>query len=248
MKERLIFILKYFLYWLVFFIFFRLVFVIYHFGKFPGIGVGDFMLIFINGMKLDLSMTGYFVLFPSFILLLLSWFKNDYLMPIIKIYTLILLFVVTLLEITDLELYNYWRFRLDETVLDYINTPKDMLASLYWYHYPILIIAIGSIYCLFYLFLYKRIVLNLNIKNLKGSWQSSLIFLFILPALIIPIRGGFSTSPINTAAVYFHNDLVVNHSAINPIWNLMFTLTENKKLKFSEVSYTSIVRYILHDI
>jgi len=107
-----------------------------------------------------------------------------------------------------------------------------MLANLSWYHYPILFISIAVIYFIFHRYIFRKYVLRNYLDNLKGNWKSSLVFLFIFPIMIIPIRGGLGTSPINTGAVYFHKDIVVNHAAINPIWNLLYAVTINDKLKF----------------
>jgi phosphoglycerol transferase MdoB-like AlkP superfamily enzyme len=65
------------------------------------------------------------------------------------------------------------------------------------------------------------------------------VFYFLcIPLLIIPIRGGLQTAPINTGSVYFHQEAYVNHVAVNPVWNLIYTITEGEKLSQS-VSYMS---------
>jgi len=232
MKSKFFFFLKYFIFWVIIFTFFKLIFIIYHLEKFNDTRLIDYILIFINGFKLDFSLIGYFFLIPTLLLVVLSLFKNNLLKPIINIYTLVLLFFVSFLEIIDMELYNYWGFRLDETFLDYINTPKEMLANLLWYHFIILLATLGILYFFMYKLLYLNLFINDQLKNSKHDWKSSLIFFVILPVLIIPIRGGLSTSTINTGSVYFHNDIIVNHAAINPIWNLLYTVTESEKLKF----------------
>jgi phosphoglycerol transferase MdoB-like AlkP superfamily enzyme len=44
-------------------------------------------------------------------------------------------------------------------------------------------------------------------------------------ALIIPVRGGFQTIPVNQSNVYFSNKMFANHAAVNFIWNFFNTLT-----------------------
>ena len=46
--------------------------------------------------------------------------------------------------------------------------------------------------------------------------------------LIIPIRGGFGKAPMNVGAVYFHENTFANHAAINVVWNVGFSLTEDR--------------------
>ena len=47
------------------------------------------------------------------------------------------------------------------------------------------------------------------------------MFLCFCPeSLIIPIRGGFGVAPINAGTVYFSENMFVNHTAINVVWNV----------------------------
>jgi phosphoglycerol transferase MdoB-like AlkP superfamily enzyme len=61
-------------------------------------------------------------------------------------------------------------------------------------------------------------------------WGETVFYFLCLPLLIIPIRGGLQTAPINTGSVYFHQNTYINHAAVNPVWNLVYTITENGKL------------------
>ena len=65
------------------------------------------------------------------------------------------------------------------------------------------------------------------------NWVEPVFYFLCLPLLIIPIRGGLQTAPINTGSVYFHQEAYVNHAAVNPVWNLVYTLVEGEKLSQS---------------
>ncbi|MBT7817164.1 MAG: LTA synthase family protein, partial [Polaribacter sp.] len=65
-----------------------------------------------------------------------------------------------------------------------------------------------------------------NSKKINfGSWLEIPLFLLITAALIIPLRGGFQTIPVNQSNVYFSNKMFANHAAVNFIWNFFNTLT-----------------------
>jgi len=53
----------------------------------------------------------------------------------------------------------------------------------------------------------------------------------LIPLMIIPIRGGIGLAPMNLSKVYFSSNLFSNHLAVNTIWNILFSLTEEKDLK-----------------
>ena len=232
MKSRIIFFLKYCTIWLVILLLFKLTFIIYHADKFRQVGFVDFVLIFVYGLKLDISLEAYMVTIPVLSFVFFFWSKKHLEFKIIRIYTLIILMIITLLNIIDLALYSYWNYRLDYTVLNYIDTPGEMLANLRWYHYFILVGALIFSWLIFYRGVFAKLFRKADSLPGEGGWKSGLVFLLILGALIIPIRGGLGTASLNVGAVYFHKRAIVNHAAINPVWNFVFSLTEKQDMEY----------------
>lgn len=233
MKSRLSFFLRYFVFWLSIFLFFKLTFILYHIQKFESLSVSDFLGIFVHGFKHDLSVSSYLLVIPTLLLILLSVFRKKIFLTIINVYTLILFIVVALLLVIDHELYNYWGFRLDDSFLQYISTPKEMLASLGLISYLFLFLLIVVLYFLGYRLFYKRWVTRGADEMFKGTWISAPVFLLFVPVLFLFMRGGLSTGTLNTGTVYFHKDIMVNHSAINPVWNFLYAITKRSKLNYS---------------
>lgn len=232
MKERLLFFIKYYLFWILLFGFFRLLFIIYHFDKFETSSFFDYLAILMHGLKLDLSMASYIMFFPTLIFILFSGFKNKIEMPVIFGFSLIILTIVTILHLVDLELYDYWRFRLDDEFLSYMEHPKEMLANMQWYHYIFLLVILFAVNYFFIKVVYAKL-LYFNIKIAKRSWTSIVVFIILFMALIVPMRGGLGVAPINIGSVYFHKEIIVNHATINPVWSLLFSYTEKDKLNYS---------------
>ena len=233
MKERLLFFGKYIIFWLAIFTFFKLIFVVYHISKMNGISLGIFLGIFYHGFKHDASITGYILILPSLLIIFLSFFKNRLLIKMISIYTMFLTAVISILEMIDLELYNYWRFRLDNAFAENLSTPKEMLANVNYFQLILLIIIVAILFYGIYNVFYRKFVLR-KLNNIeKPDWKVSLLFIIITGMLFLPIRGGVSTAPLNTGSVYFQNNIVVNHAAINPVWNLFYSVTESDKLRYS---------------
>ncbi|TXD46679.1 LTA synthase family protein [Polaribacter sp. IC073] len=131
---------------------------------------------------------------------------------------------MTLLLIIDASLYASWGTRLDTTLLTYLNTPEVMLASVSSFQ-----LISGLIFWLLtsYVFIkiFKRTI-HKNIEKLSiGNWLQAPVFLLITAALIIPLRGGLQTIPVNQSNVYFSSKMFANHAAINFIWNFSNALT-----------------------
>tara|TARA_R110002049_G_scaffold82223_8_gene209310 strand:- start:13940 stop:15796 length:1857 start_codon:yes stop_codon:yes gene_type:complete len=224
LKNRLLFNISYFLLWIGYFVFARLFFLLFYFEKTQELGFITSVKTFLYGLRLDASFSAYLSIIP-FLLILFSIFINPKKIgSLIKWYSYFLIIFVSLLLIIDASLYESWGIRLDTTLLTYINTPEVMLAStstfqlisglLFWFLTSFIFIKF-----------FKKII-NKKIKtlNTKNKLQAP-IFLLVTVALIIPLRGGLQTIPVNQSNVYFSNKMFANHAAINFIWNFSNALT-----------------------
>ncbi|MFC2137200.1 LTA synthase family protein [Bacteroidota bacterium] len=134
------------------------------------------------------------------------------------------------LIISDIALYDFWGFRLDDSFLDYINTPKDMLASVNFFQFILFIVLNIILFYLLKFIIYNKFISRHLNSITNRSYLSAAIFLFMFPLLFFPIRGGMDTATLNSGSVYFHKEIFYNHAAINPVWNLFYTITEKEKL------------------
>ena len=223
-KNRLLFNTSYFFLWIGYFVFARLFFLLFHFEKTKEIGFSTSIKTFLYGLHLDISFSSYLCLIP-FLLIIFSLFINPKKIGnIIKWYSYILLTFITLLLIIDASLYEAWGVRLDTTLLAYIDTPDVMIASVSNFQ-MISGILFWSVISFIFIQIFKEII-NKNIEKLKTeNWLQAPLFLFITAALIIPVRGGLQTIPVNQSNVYFSSKMFANHAAVNFIWNFSNTLT-----------------------
>ena len=144
MKQRLKFFIAYILFWLVFFVACKLIFLFYHNSLSFQLRFAEWAGIFIHGLKLDFSATGYILILPVIILIIFSIINSKVFYFILNIYTIALLVISLVFVTIDLELYKYWGFRLDNTPLLYINKPGEMLASVQWYTIVISLLFIAA--------------------------------------------------------------------------------------------------------
>lgn len=223
-KNRLLFNIYYFLLWIGYFVFARFFFLLFYFDQTKELGFLTTLKTFVYGLQLDTSFTAYLCIIP-FLLMMISVFINSKKIGIIiKWYSSILIVFFSLLLIIDASLYQSWGTRLDTTLLTYLNTPEVMVASASSYQ-----IIIGTIFWIvtafFFIQLFNRIITKKIKKVEQGFWLQSFVFLLMTAALIIPIRGGLQTIPINQSNVYFSSKMFANHAAINYNWNFFNALT-----------------------
>lgn len=194
---------------------------LYHFEQSAPLAFREWIGIFANGIRMDLSFTGYILLLSGvFIALLFFTSKGTYLF--FKYFTLILLVIFTLILAGDMELYRNWGYRIDATPLFYLKTPGEAFASIkIWLILVLLILSFLII--LVSIKLYLKLVLKTPL--LKGKWWMVPIFLFLSATMIIPIRGGFGVAPMNPGKVYFSHNVFSNHAALNGLWNMIYGMT-----------------------
>jgi phosphoglycerol transferase MdoB-like AlkP superfamily enzyme len=233
LKPFLFFYFRYIVFFLAIQMLFRIIFLIIYHNLAKDVGIWDQLLTLAYGMKLDISVTGYILMFPTLVLIVFSAFNSDMFKKIIGVYTFLILLLLVPAYFTNLVIYKYWKTPTDSSILDYISTPKEMVASISTIYLLILILMMALIIYALHFKIYRAWVTKPLQALRERSFLAAAMFLLLFPSLIIPIRGGLATSPINTGVVYFHQNTFVNHAAVNPVWNLVYSITE--KDQFSNV-------------
>jgi phosphoglycerol transferase MdoB-like AlkP superfamily enzyme len=234
-KRRIFFQLRYFLYWVLYFIATRALFLLYHPDKSRLLSVADIGKTFLYGLRLDLSFTAYVCVIPFLLCLISAIVQQLKVATVIRYYTYTLLVLLSLLVTADLELYNFWGFRLDATPLQYLNTPGEMLASAetapIWL---LLLITIGLSGA--FILLYRAFLKGPFTQALKRWTVAGISFVYLL-LLILPMRGGVQQIPINQSIAYFSNNTYANHASLNMPWNLMSALLKYGKQSKNPYQY-----------
>lgn len=221
MTAKFKFILLYFLSWVIFFDLMRLVFFLYHFSKTRQLPFRTILGSFCYGTKMDMAVAAYITVPVCLFVLLSLWIRFFKRLPVYKIYTIIVLLLVSVICLADLEIYSSWGVRLDTTPLRFVLTPKEAYASIS--HIPLFFVGLifFAAYILFYfcfVYILKRIFFQ---EQQRFKWQTAALLLFFTGAMIIPMRGGLQQTPLNQSSVYFSTHNYANQSAINPVWNLL---------------------------
>ncbi|HJZ40114.1 MAG TPA: LTA synthase family protein [Bacteroidales bacterium] len=227
MKTRLIFFIRYFVFWLVLFLLAKCVFLLYHMNHTITLNAAGVFGIFRHGLLLDLSAVSYITLTPLILLLLTSYSKGTLPFRLISIYTLIVMIPVIIFTLADLEVFKYWGTRLDNTALRFISTPREMLASAAWITIFLLFAGFVALNILAYLLYRRKIAMQLAHSE-KPRWKGLLVFLLLVPFLLLLARGGTGIAPISVSRVYFHPDPYPNFAAINVLWNVGHSWLEKK--------------------
>ena len=217
MKKRTIYMAAYFVFWLSFFVFFRAVFLLYHQELSANLSWPVIFHSFFYGFQLDLSFTAGLCLFP-FLLVGFSIYTRprSWIRKTLNYYTVLFIFLTTLLCTSDLELFRVWGFRLDASPLLYLNTPQEMMVSIgsspLW-----LLIILNVLINLFFSQAYRQLLHPLPATFEKQSPRHLPLYLLITILLLIFL-------PTRRSSAYFAEQHFANQAALNVPWNFSFSI------------------------
>lgn len=216
----------------------RLAFLVYFREKLEGNSSLENCKVFLYGLRLDLSITGYIFIIPLLLYITFS-FLNRHKLPLgfLKIYQIVFVVLFSIITIIDLQIYHAWGTKVNEKVFSYaFKFPKEAMASSA--SSPVLLlsfilIALLAISLFLFREFYKQPILipkyNKKIHALVGIVLLSLTFLCI--------RGGLGVAPNNQSMAYFSTHQILNHAAVNTEWNLLSSFFASKKTKKNPYNY-----------
>ncbi len=211
-------------FWVAFFVLARGLFLAYHAGLTAALPAREVALTFLYGIRLDASLAAYFAL-PALVGLALGRRLPPSRLGarILLIYTVLLLMAATLAVVVDLELYGHWGFRIDTTLAQYLNTPREMAASagaapVGWLVALYVALVVGGAWA------YQRTLGRWAARTAPAvpQWRTAGIALGWAALLVLPLRGGWQQIPVNQSDVYFSTRPFANHAAVNAGWNLLY--------------------------
>ncbi|HEU4570869.1 MAG TPA: LTA synthase family protein [Gemmatimonadales bacterium] len=218
MRPRLLFLLRYCLFWLGFFVLGKLVFLAWFYPETLTLPAGTAVGIVVHGLRMDAAATAYLAAVP-FVLVTLSTFAPwHWLRPIILGWTVPLIVFVAGLTAGDLELYREWGYRIDASWLQYLDTPREMAASIASQPLWALVLIILALSALG-VWVFVRWIVPHRTAFERAHPVVALLTALLTALLAVPARGGWQLAPINHSTVYFSNSDFANQAAVNVAWS-----------------------------
>ncbi len=220
----------YFIPWMTFFWLNKAVFLLWNVDQTCRLSFGEIAGIFGYGLKMDVSAACYLLIFPGLVLFFRFVVLKSFADRMVRIYTIVVLIFAAFLFVLDLGLYPHWGTRVNITAFNYVHDAVAMKASVSIAAAAGGILSSGVLSWGF-MVLYNRLFPQGFFTEGRPGAVHSFIWLLLTASLIIPMRGGFDTSPMNLSSVAFSPKLYVNQAASNFLWN--FGNSVDKRDKFS---------------
>ena len=187
----------------------------------------ELMKVAISGLSLDMTMAGYVCALPILFVIGSVWFGHKVWRSLCRWWVLLAVAFISICFAVNLGLYEYWRFPLDGSIMQYLATPKEAMASVTAQMFIIQTVvaiayfAITALVC-------SKIVDIFEPQN-GDKWGKkaiqSAVLLVVFGLNFLAIRGGVSTAVANVSKVYFSDNIVLNHAAVNPAFSFLSSVS-----------------------
>ena len=235
MRQRALYLLKFYVATLFFFVAAKIGFMLYQHGG-HDFTFTDMLQVIGHGLSLDLSTSLYIIAVPFLLVAASLWLR----IPkwCFRIYYAFAAVLLSLAFVADTSLYEFWQFKLDASCLSYLETPTEAMASVSTGYILLrllcLMILVGGIY-----WVYDKLTPPFQrLASKIQKFSASLATLLLIPLIIIGIRGGLDESTTNIGQVYYSQNQFLNHSAVNPVFSFFAsfekTATNNVTYHFME--------------
>lgn len=219
MRPKILFLAKYALFWILLSAIAKILFLLYE--KSGSLTVADYGGIFYHMLPMDISLGAYILMAACVIFAFTPFLQERLVKTILAVFSGILICLFWLIVVADLELFRNWGYHMDASVLTYLKTPGEAMASTPGY-LIFLLTLLWLVLSVAALYLYCRCIAR-PFHYRPGHWWQAPVFLILAGLMIIPVRGGFNVAPMNSSFVFFHKtNMFANQAAINPVWNFMY--------------------------
>ena len=181
-----------------------------------------------HGLPIDLSTTGYFLTVPILMAMAWNgaWRVRRFLMP----WHTLCAILASAAVVVDASLYPFWQFKLDASILNYIDTPGGALASVSpWFVIwrTAVFIALTTLTT----WLLWRIT-PARLHALKHRWPRYLAWrllgILLCGLTFLAIRGGVGESTMNVGVAYHSERNFMNHVAVNPLFSFIASISKTQ--------------------
>lgn len=229
MKQRLLYLIVTYIATASIFIIAKGCFIVYNTGE-GSVGFPDFVDVVRHGLSLDLSTAIYVLLFPFLVTSISLWTcKWGMMRRVLICYYAVIASVMAVIFVSDTCLYEFWGFKLNSSVIPYLETPSGITSSVSWWYLIVRglsVIVIGYIIYNIY-----SVLTPLRVSRLSFRMRilCTLLFVVAIFPIVVGIRGGLEVSTTNVGQVYYSDNQFLNHSAVNPLFNFLSSFGHSAK-------------------
>ena len=218
-REKLLYLAKYYAALLLCFVPLRLLFMAVN--SVEEYTAADYAEVAVNGLPLDIAVAGYMTALPL-LLAIAGLFVYIPLRKLLIVYNIFVALAISSAFVADISLYPFWEFKLDASFLIYIDSPSNAFASVSTGYIIMRLIMTLLLAAAIFLLLHKATDIGLR----PGKRRALTLLALVLTGgvIFLGIRGGVGESTNNIGKVYYSDKQFLNHSAVNPLFSFLYSI------------------------
>lgn len=196
-----------------------------------------------HGFVSDAIVASYLTAIPLIIGALATFIGRFPLLTVLGVYNVLIALAIGLIATSDALLYGFWKYKLDASVFAYLRSIRGATASVSTIYLVTAVAGWLLVSATYFAAAQGVCALVLHAcpaPAVTSGWGYAAVALMLIAAvagLFVIIRG-LKIRPNNPSVVYFSPEPYLNHLALNPAYNLIYSLTTNTDFKsqFREMS------------
>lgn len=187
-----------------------------------------------HGAISDAIIASYLCAVPTVLLCACAIYPCAAIKTIFLVYNILSAILIGLITTADACLYHFWHSKIDASVFPYLRHPKGATASVS-NAYIASWLGVAAIFSIIYFVATQSLIdFCVNLFSATPSTLSivlSAVFLPLSIGVLFMIIRGLGIRPHNPSVVYFSKNQFLNHSALNPGYNMIYSLTTKDEFK-----------------
>ncbi|WP_207427389.1 LTA synthase family protein [Pedobacter sp. SYSU D00535] len=223
---------RYFVFWLLFFLLERFTFLLFFIGRLKSLSLPEIAKSFVYGLWLDASMAAYICSIPLLVFLVLLLFPQLRISKkLVKGYTVFWVVFVSLVAVINVNIYKEWGSLISYRAFEFaFSSPGEALASsLSSPPIPSILVLTLMLLAGFGL---SRSLVRYEMFREGFKWYKLPLIVGLAAANVVAIRGGLQLTPINESMAYYSDSQDLNYASVNPQWSffqsVQMSLSANK--------------------
>lgn len=218
-------LLRNYCFWMGFFAACRLIFLVYNQEEVGLAPWFEILRTFPNALYVDTSVASYLLAFPLFLITLYGFSNKAVFLKINEIYTFVILFLISILIITELPLYDEWAHKFTYKALWFLQQPSEVINTASWFQLITIVISTIILTLLFFWIYRKKIAVSIpHQHNVKRTFVFSALSFCLLGT---GMRGGYYPIPIQVSDAYFSHYNILNAASANSVFHLTSNVLQN---------------------
>ena len=196
----------------------------------------DIRRVYGHGLISDLIIASYLTAIPLLVSGIHTMLPCFNVGTVLMIYNILISVVVSLICVSDTLLYKFWNYKLDSSAFVYLRSLKGAFASVstaYIIGAFVLILLCAGIFFAGA----QWITAFCSRPLLSGGWLKwweclvAFFVMILMVGLLFVIIRGLKIRPNNPSVVYYSKNPFFNHWALNPAYNLIYSLGTKDEFK-----------------